>query len=668
MSEIATVQGPDFLRAVSALAVIKVNWDEEKDYIANFVPIVADCLRAGDQEAISIPETQGLIEENFGLRIPTGPLQTILHRMSRDGLVRRSHGIYRRDPEALSAYDLGGKRAQVLRQHNHLVDLLTVFAAGKGREWSHDKAEAALLGYVEGLAEPILGAALNGDQIVELPRLDSEGSVITSQFVLELCDKEPQAFEYLVTIVKGTMLANVLFLPEAFSGGKARLRDVEIYLDTPLVLRALGYAEDPYSEPARELLDLLSGQRAKLRIFEHTLHEVEGVLDGAAFSYRTGDQKDHIPGDVVDYFASKNLSRSDVDIEIGELRERLSASGVEVRPTPAHGEQYELSESDLEARLKETIHYSRHSAMVKDLNSLSAIYRLRGGTARRRMESADAILVTTNLKLAQVSRVFFEQILRGSSVPPCVSDHGLAALAWLMNPSQAPDLPRRQIVAISYAALNPPDEVWRRYLTEIRKLKERGKLSEEQVGLLLFSPDARLELMNATSGDPAALATGTIAEILGHAEASARADAEKERDEERERREEAERRISEAEERAEAEAERSRELIAARVRHREDWSRRLAEAVSWVAFGVLCLLVLGACASAADGLFPKSWSKLIPLGSTLVFLLALASAVSLIGGWNLLTARRWAARRFLPGFKALLEKLLPDHHGRDAEG
>jgi hypothetical protein len=37
----------DGLRAVSALAVVKVNWDENKDYIANFIPIVAHCIRRG---------------------------------------------------------------------------------------------------------------------------------------------------------------------------------------------------------------------------------------------------------------------------------------------------------------------------------------------------------------------------------------------------------------------------------------------------------------------------------------------------------------------------------------------------------------------------------------------------------------------------------------------
>lgn len=358
------------------------------------------------------------------------------------------------------------------------------------------------MNYVEVLAEPILGAVVDGDPVVDLPKIEAEGAIVTNRFVLDLCKKEPEAFEYLVTVVKGSMLANVLFLPEAFSGGRARLAEVEIYLDTPIVLRGLGYAEEPYRVPAEELLELLEGEGAKLRIFEHTLHEVEGVLDGAAATYRTGVQKDHFPGDVVDYYASEDFSRSDVEMVIAALPTRLENRKIEVVDTPDHTEDARFSEKELEEALKEGINYGRHGTMVKDLDSLTAVYRLRDGEARRHIESADAILVTTNSTLAHVSRVFFGDVMGSRSVPVCMSDHALAAIAWLMNPSQVPDLPRSQIIATSFAALNPPDEVWRKYLAEIRHLQERGELTEEQVGLLLYSPDARLELMNATSGDP----------------------------------------------------------------------------------------------------------------------------------------------------------------------
>lgn len=255
MTDQSAEQTPAVLRAISALAVIKVNWDEDKDYIANFVPIVAHCIGRGEHDEVSLPDTQAIVEAEFGLRIPHGAMQTILNRMAREDLLIRRHGIFVRKADELAALDLGAERQDVLRQHRNLVARLVEFAAGLGREWDTEQAERALLGYVEVLAEPILAAVVDGEPIVELPKVDGEGSVVTNRFVLDLCQSDPQAFEYLVTIVKGTMLANVLYLPETFAGGRERLLDVEILLDTPVVLRGLGYAEEQYREPVRELLD-----------------------------------------------------------------------------------------------------------------------------------------------------------------------------------------------------------------------------------------------------------------------------------------------------------------------------------------------------------------------------------------------------------------------------
>jgi hypothetical protein len=650
----STRPNAEVLRAISALAVVKVNWDDSKDYIANFVPIIAHCIRRGEHDAISVPETQALVQESFGLRIPLGPLQTILNRMSKHGLVRRHHGTYARIPERLEEFDLGAEREDVLRQHANLVARLVEFAASIGRDWDEEQAERALLSYVEVLAEPILAAVVDGEPVVELPKIDSEGSVVTNRFVLALCDSEPEAFEYLVTVVKGSMLANVLFLPEAFAGGRARLAKVEIYLDTPIVLRALGYAEQQYRVPAEELLGLLEQEDAKLRIFEHTLHEVEGVLDGAAANYRSGLQKDHFPGDVVDYFASESLSRSDVELQIAALRDRLQERSIEVVDAPEHSEELGLDERALEAALKEGVHYGRHGTMVKDLNSLTAIYRLREGEARRHIESANAVLVTTNSRLAHSGRLFFAETFGHRSVPLCMNDHALAALAWLMNPAQAPDLPRCQIIATSYAALNPPDDVWRKYLAEIRRLQERNELTEEQVGLLLFSPDARLELMNATSGDPAALATGTISQVLRYAEAAARREVEEELRRERERSAEIEAGAAAARELGEQDLRRAQELADRHGQRLDTRAREIAAGVSWLAFGILLVVLLLACMAAAEGLFPASWSRLVPLGSAFVFLLALASAVNLVVGWNLLQAQRWLTTRLDPRIRTML--------------
>lgn len=235
-----------------------------------------------------------------------------------------------------------------------------------------------------------------------------------------------------------------------------------------------------------------------------------------------------------------------------------------------------------------------------------------------------------------------------------MADAALAALVWLMNPTQAPDLPRRQIVATSYAALNPPEAVWRKYLTEIRRLQDRGELTEAQVGLLLFSPNARLELMHATSGDADAFVEGTVAQVLRHAEATARAEVESELESEKARRAQAEDAMAEEKQRAVAAA---AELAAVTAAHTDQIgvvAKRISVVISWIVLGLVLPAIVAGTLQATGGLFPESSSDAIPLGSAFLVLAVIMGLCSLIWGWTVLDFRRWVDERFEPPIERLL--------------
>jgi len=75
-------------QVITSLAILKVNWDRGHDYIKNFVPFVAECLRTAPQPEVSLPELQTAIHDTFGLRIPQGALKTILRRAVRSGYAK----------------------------------------------------------------------------------------------------------------------------------------------------------------------------------------------------------------------------------------------------------------------------------------------------------------------------------------------------------------------------------------------------------------------------------------------------------------------------------------------------------------------------------------------------------------------------------------------------
>jgi hypothetical protein len=145
------------LKAVATLAILKVNWDDERDYIANFVPLVAHCVRESGAEAVSVAEIQERATATFGLRIPQGALKTILRRACQDGLVRRSNNVYR-PTEELSAVNLDPVRESVLRQHAHLVDRLRDFASARGKKTGRKIRQSARCWHMwRALQPPFLG-------------------------------------------------------------------------------------------------------------------------------------------------------------------------------------------------------------------------------------------------------------------------------------------------------------------------------------------------------------------------------------------------------------------------------------------------------------------------------------------------------------------------------
>jgi len=245
--------------------------------------------------------------------------------------------------------------------------------------------------------------------------------------------------------------------------------------------------------------------------------------------------------------------------------------------------------------LEEGISYGNPRAVDYDVNSIRSIYGLRRGKQPHRLEDAGAVLVTSNSALARAAYEYGKEHEATREVSAVITSFSLANLAWLKAPLGSPDLPRFEIIAACYAAMNPPDALWSAYLAEIDKLKELGDISARDHELLRFSLRARDELMNLTLGSEEAFSERTVSQILERvqSEITAEKDALLEK-QLSEHKAETERIAKEAEARIEAERARflsaKAELEEAAARHTS-----ISKRLYWIcdrASGVLTLAVL----------------------------------------------------------------------------
>jgi hypothetical protein len=309
------------------------------------------------------------------------------------------------------------------------------------------------------------------------------------------------------------------------------------------------------------------------------------------------------------------------------LEDDLRAIGVRVTDPPSVRTEIAIDEGALERELLGEVAYGRKDAAAHDAMCLSAVHMLREGQEKRTLENAGAIFMTTNSGVVRTSRKFFNEQPRGDAVPIAALDYEVGTVVWLKTPQTIPTFPRHVILADAFAALNPPDGVWDRYMETVEHLVANGSINEDDYALLRYSSEARRALMSVTRGNPDAFTAGTVDEVLETARRNVAAEyASRLSDMENQVEAEKSKRIA-AEEAAATDRAREQEEHRQQVLRVEGVAERIASVMARGAFFVLAVLataslLLGFFLDAIAGL-----SRTLFIGAGLVVLVGLVLSV-----------------------------------------
>nr|VFK54532.1 MAG: hypothetical protein BECKTUN1418F_GA0071002_104415 [Candidatus Kentron sp. TUN]VFK57392.1 MAG: hypothetical protein BECKTUN1418E_GA0071001_104515 [Candidatus Kentron sp. TUN] len=265
---------------------------------------------------------------------------------------------------------------------------------------------------------------------------------------------------------------------------------------------------------------MLEGNNGGLYCFEHTLVEIESILTACADSLSPLTPSTPY-GLSAEYFLSNSISSSDILLYKTQAKENIKSDlGVEVCSTPDR-DLHSIDEKPLDEILQKEIRYKNEMARFRDVDSLSAIMRIRKEKKTNHLEDCKAVFVTTNLGLARAARAAFVQKDKWDYlIPPCITDHRLTAHLWLKMPTKSPSLSKKRIIADCYASIQPSEEFWIAFVGEIEKLKLQDNLSIDDYYLLRYDLDVRRHIMEASLGDKSIFEneelfiTGTIPELL----------------------------------------------------------------------------------------------------------------------------------------------------------
>ena len=498
---------------ITSLAMLKVATDQGSDYLDYLRPFVLQILTDhAPSEPISDDTVSRLIREKFGLEIPRRIVQVVLGRFAKLGYIDKLTGVYWIS-EKLPDPHLAPKQSEAMHHIDAVVTGLIEFSQQKTASpvSSEENAVKAICSFLAEFNISCLRAYLRGTAIPTVQGRHPTDVVLVSDYVQNIRDKDPDKFGSFLILLQGHMLANALMCPDLQSLPR-EYRNVTFYLDTPLLIQRMGCEGEAKQSAARELIALVRKLKGKVAAFSHSRDELKNVLKGAAVHL----ESPHGRGGIVFEARKNDTSKSDLLVLAAMVDEILSEAGIEVEETPHYIEPFQIDQTVFEQVLENEVnYYFNPRAKDYDVNSVRSIYVIRKGKKASSLEEARAVFVTSNTSFARAAWEYGQNYESSQDVSSVITDFSLANITWLKVPMDTSDIPTTQLLAFSYAALQPSSELLSKFLQEIEKLEASGMISERALQVLRSENSlVYSELMHMTLGEDSSLTGATTKEIF----------------------------------------------------------------------------------------------------------------------------------------------------------
>ncbi|MFN3528593.1 MAG: hypothetical protein ACK417_01555 [Bacteroidia bacterium] len=525
-------------RTILSLALLKVNWAKGVDYIDCFLPLLVNTISTKEIKSIDINNVSSLRNEiliEYGLDIPRSALITILNRAKKRGYFSLENGFFIVNEDKINLEDNTKVRAEINRAYNFVLKEIQKFISEKapaGISFTDEQVSEGLLSFLKKHDADI---SFGASELSILPKVESPEKLryLICWFVVENWESNPIIVSYLKDISIGHALSSLILYDE-FNPFKGKLENLDIYLDTPFILSLLGINGEQRVQLSEEILTQLKAEKVNLYILQTTINEVFNNLDSCKNTLKKGNGIAQSLS--VRMCIENNIKVEDIEQLIADFTNKLENLGIKENQVPGYDdytlvideeklfdtilESYEkVNRGDKKTRTLEKIkaqlpdHIER--TIRRDVKVLSGIYRFRKGKIPTSIKDAIAIFVTTSSSLAFASRVFEHNLIqRENTIPTCFTDIFLSTLIWIQNPLLADKINKRRILSDCYAGISPSEELIKQYETELRKLKEKGRINNATY-LSLRTHHVAIQMLSAkTLGDPELFSGETTSQLV----------------------------------------------------------------------------------------------------------------------------------------------------------
>ncbi|EMF80869.1 hypothetical protein LEP1GSC188_3143 [Leptospira weilii serovar Topaz str. LT2116] len=320
-------------------------------------------------------------------------------------------------------------------------------------------------------------------------------------------------FKSFLDIFLGYILLSSFLLAPPISE-TASLKNVEVYLDTPIVLKLLGYQGTNFSEAYNELTNLIITQGGLLKIYENTYTETEGIISDCRNWLENPKFNPTSASPVLLNFIENGWKISDVDLTLQKLEGIIKSKNIEMVTGEYRKEEdkYQIDEVELRnaiiKKYNETNYrfeeWKKKDVIDKDVRSVALTHRKKHNLFSTSLSKSRYIFMTSNASLASATRELERENkgIKNNVIWSCLTDIELGTILWLNSPEQIVNYNTRRLLACCTQALQPDNRLRSLFIAELEKKKKDKTFTEDEYNFLKVHGIAIGLMMDKTLGDP----------------------------------------------------------------------------------------------------------------------------------------------------------------------
>ena len=196
--------------------------------------------------------------------------------------------------------------------------------------------------------------------------------------------------------------------------------------------------------------------------------------------------------DGVAAFAVENaMEASDLLEFLAGIPDKLRGQSIEILAAPPYDLELGVDEKFLYSSLERDLKQANVDARTRDLQSLTAIFRIRKARAFKFLEKSKAIFVTSNKGLSDVATRFFQDHFRSegqkNAVQICMTDVVFASRLWVKIPTATRKLPKKQIIVHILGNMRANRSLKESFERKLKALVTSGDINNTEFELVRLS-------------------------------------------------------------------------------------------------------------------------------------------------------------------------------------